>query len=163
MTTAQGMTGVRVEIISSDAAAELRRAVLRPELPAGEPLPPFAPEGGVHLGAIDGQGRLVGTCVVFGAAYPSDPGRRNTWQLRAMATTPGRRGSGVGAAVLAAAAAQVRARGGELLWCNARASAIGFYERHGWVAEGPEFGAGPSGLPHRRMSRELLGASTSSQ
>lgn len=150
------MTSIRVEIIDADAAVDLRRAVLRPEIPPGEYMPAFAPPGAVHLGALDENGLVIGTCTIFEQAYPTRPEQVGAWQLRGMATDAARHGRGIGSAVLAKAEEHVRGRGGRLLWCNARVSAIGFYEHHGWVAEGEVFGSGPSMLPHRRMSRELL-------
>ena len=53
-------------------------------------------------------------------------------------------------------AAPLRARGGDLLWCNARVVALGFYERLGFVAEGPEFEIVPIG-PHFVMTKNLQG------
>jgi len=48
----------------------------------------------------------------------------------------------------------IRAHGGRLLWCNARVVALGFYERLGFVTEGPEFDIHPIG-PHYVMTRQL--------
>jgi ribosomal protein S18 acetylase RimI-like enzyme len=154
---------VHVQVVDADATVDLRRTVLRPGLRADEPMPSFAPADAVHLGAFDEFGVVVGSCVVFPEPYPGEPQRTRAWQLRGMATDTARHGSGIGTAVLGEAMAQVRARGGERMWCNARVSAIGFYERNGWVVDSEVFLNRDSGLPHRRMSRELLPDAASSE
>jgi predicted GNAT family N-acyltransferase len=62
-----------------------------------------------------------------------------------MATVPSWQGRGAGSSVLACLLAHVAAAGGGLLWCNARLTATGFYERAGMVRTGepwdePEIG-----------------------
>ncbi len=58
---------------------------------------------------------------------------------RGMATTMAVRGSGVGLRLLDACVDHVSQSGGMLLWCNARITAQGFYERAGFHAEGDPF------------------------
>ena len=84
------------------------------------------------------------------------PGRSDAgvWRLRGMATTPEVRGQGFGRALLENCFAHIRARGGTLLWCNARVVALAFYEHLGFVAEGEEFEIVPIG-PHYVMTRQL--------
>jgi GNAT superfamily N-acetyltransferase len=53
-----------------------------------------------------------------------------------MATAEDRRREGVGAAVLAAVIEHVARNGGGLLWCNARAPAVSFYEKAGFTTRG---------------------------
>ena len=88
--------------------------------------------------APDG-GEIVGVASVFfaplGAEGPNG-------QLRGMAVAPGARGGGVGLALLRA----IEAAHPEGLWCNARVSALGFYERAGWRVLSETFeivGVGP--------------------
>ena len=66
-----------------------------------------------------------------------------------MATDPQRRGSGAGSAMLAEARRIARADGAELLWCQARETAVGFYPRHGWTEFGELFDTEIG--PHLRM------------
>ena len=61
------------------------------------------------------------------------PAARAPWQLRGMATDPAVRGAGAGRALVADGLARVAARGGDLVWCDARVSAAGFYERMGFT------------------------------
>ena len=71
-----------------------------------------------------------------------------------MASAPEVRGQGYGASALRAGADEVAVRGGRLLWCNARAGAVWFYQQLGWVVVGEEFEIAPIG-PHFVMLREL--------
>jgi predicted GNAT family N-acyltransferase len=59
-------------------------------------------------------------------------------QLRGMAVSGGHQRNGIGRCLLQAAhQAAIEKR--KSLWCNARFSAIGFYEKHGWIPDGPFF------------------------
>jgi GNAT superfamily N-acetyltransferase len=71
-----------------------------------------------------------------------------------MATRHDVQGQGIGSMVLNAALDHVAAGGGDLLWCNARVGAIGFYERAGFRTWGdvwviPDIG------PHVVMWRRI--------
>jgi len=59
------------------------------------------------------------------------------------------RGRGVGTAILETLIARARARQDAEIALSAQVGAIAFYERFGFVAEGPEFD--DAGIPHRRM------------
>lgn len=66
-----------------------------------------------------------------------------------MAVMPSWRGRGVGAALLQHLMQVARARGDAACELNAQVSAVGFYERFGFRAEGEEFM--DAGIPHRLM------------
>jgi GNAT superfamily N-acetyltransferase len=105
----------------------------------------------VHLGAFAGE-RCVGVVSLL-RERPDQQERpvRPEMRLRGMAVEPEMQGRGVGAALLRHAQRLADAAGLDL-WCNARASAVGFYERHGWVREGDPFDVPPIGL-HYVMRR----------
>lgn len=63
------------------------------------------------------------------------------------------RGQGTGAALTRAAVGDLRAAGYARARLAAQTHAIGFYERLGFVAEGPEFM--DAGIPHRWMELAL--------
>ena len=65
-----------------------------------------------------------------------------------MATSPGLRSRGIGAALLGACETHARERRCTRLWCNARVGARAFYERGGWVVEGDVFDIPTIGLHH---------------
>jgi predicted GNAT family N-acyltransferase len=71
-----------------------------------------------------------------------------------MATDPAVRGAGAGRALLAEGLARVAARGGDLVWCDARVSAAGFYERQGFAVVTQPFDK-PGIGPHVGMLRDL--------
>ncbi len=96
----------------------------------------------------------VGTATVFPAPCPWRPDEEDAWRLRAMATDDRFTGRGVGAAVLRAAVAHVAAEGGRVIWCDARAVARSFYERHGFTAEGEGYEMDGIGA-HWPMARVL--------
>jgi ribosomal protein S18 acetylase RimI-like enzyme len=75
-------------------------------------------------------------------------------QLRSMAVDPAYQGGGVGRMLVEAAVDRLRAAGVHRVWCNARDTAIGFYERLGWQVTGPGFVDDEMGIPHHPM--ELL-------
>lgn len=145
----------RIEVVDGAATRELRRAVLRPTWPLGSAMHGDENPDAVHFAALDDSGRVIGTCLVLPRPYPPHPDRPAAWQLRGMATAPELRDRGIGAEVLAAAVAEIRARGGRLVWCDARTTAVAFYAQHGFAAEGAEFLHAESGIPHYRMWRAL--------
>jgi GNAT superfamily N-acetyltransferase len=152
---------MRVGPVEPAATRELRRLVLRPHLAPDAPLPGDSLSAGVHIGATDDAGRVVGTCLVYPDPchwLSEHPGAAHAWHLRQMATAPERRGTGIGSAVLAAAVEYVRARGAGLLWCHARESAVGFYARNGFTPHGELFIDAEHPIPHLRMYHELAGA-----
>ena len=112
---------------------DLRARVLRPGRPpeesrfAGDDAPTTT-----HLGAF-----LGARCVAVASLY-DEQGMR----LRGVAVDPEMRGRGAGSALVRRAQAMA-AEAGRGLWCNARASAAGFYERLGWAEDGEPFD-----LPH---------------
>jgi GNAT superfamily N-acetyltransferase len=152
---------VRVAIVDEARTRDLRRRVLRPELGPDDPLPGDDLPDGIHLGAVEGDAVLC-TCFVYADPCPWIPGRP-AWHLRQMATEPDRRGQGLGAAVVRAAVNTVAGRGAELLWCNARETALGFYAGLGFRTHGPVFTDERHTIPHIRMWWEPSAAPTSSE
>lgn len=92
----------------------------------------------VHVVAEDGAGRVIGTGRLLADG-----------RVGRMAVSAGWRGRGIGRALLDALLACARARGLATVELHAQTPAIGFYERAGFIAEGPEFDE--AGMPHRRM------------
>ena len=64
------------------------------------------------------------------------------------------RGTGLGAAIMNAVLKDAKASGFSEAELESQLSAIPFYERLGFIAEGPEYDDG-SGILHRLMRREL--------
>lgn len=120
---------------------DLRGRVLRPgRPPEASRFPGDGAPGTVHLGAfLEGE-----RCVGIASLYDNQG-----IQLRGMAVAPGHQGRGIGAALVREA--QRRAReSGRGLWCNARVSAVGFYQKMGWQIDGDRFDI-PDVGPHYVM------------
>ena len=132
---------------------ELRRSVLRPELPVGAPLPGDERDDIVHFAATDADGDVLSTCMVFVEACPWDPAPGTPWHLRQMATAPEARGLGLAGRVLAGVVDHIAAHGGGVLWCNARELAVPMYRRGGLIGEGEIFTDAVHTIPHLRMWR----------
>ena len=98
----------------------------------------------LHVVVVEG-GRVVGTCRVLGDGPSVRLGR--------MAVARELRGRGLGAILLAAAHGLAAERGAREVAIHAQMSALAFWERAGYVSEGPEFEE--AGLAHVAMRRAL--------
>ena len=149
-----------VEVADAAATTELRRAVLRPQWPPGSAMHGDGQPDAIHLAARDADGILIGACVLFPRPCPARPDEPRAWQLRGMAAVPP--GRGTGTALTEAAVAEVTRRGGRLIWCDARESAVAFYRARGFDAVGEIYAHPETGAPHLLMLRELPDRSGSS-
>lgn len=126
--------------------------------------PGLAPESAVlerdddpqtaHFGAFEGE-RLLGVATFFADDCPARPGIR-AWRLRGMATLPEARRRGAGRALVERGVTLARADGAGWMWCNARVTARGFYEKLGFTADGDPFELPGTG-EHYLMIKELAG------
>jgi GNAT superfamily N-acetyltransferase len=133
----------------------LRARVLRPGRPVAHArLAADDHPDAAAFAAIDRAGTVVGAAIVCPDPCPWRPDHDGAWRLRAMATDPAWRRRGIGAQVVAAVLAHVRAAGGTLVWCQARVTARRFYERAGFAAHGDEW-VDPEIGPHIGMWRDV--------
>ena len=136
-----------VEESDAETTYPLWRDVLR----EGRPVARLAdPAGTFHLAARTPSGQLVGVVRFSPAPCPWRAEASSPWQLRGMATDSVARGTGAGRALVAEGLARVAALGGDLVWCDARLGAVGFYERMGFAVVTAEF-VKPEGGAHRGM------------
>jgi GNAT superfamily N-acetyltransferase len=139
--------------IDLDAVRRLRHQLLRPGRPADELVFPGDDEpDSLHLGAFEEE-RLVGIATVIREPPPGE-GDDRAWRVRGMATLPEVRGRGYGGLLLERCVEHAVNHGGAVLWCNARAGAVGFYRRFGLVTRGDVFDIPDLG-DHYLMSRTL--------
>lgn len=157
-------SAIRVVRITPAQTHALRRDVLRDGDPEAEVVWPRDDDSQTcHFGAVkDGAVVAIGTVYAApiapqawaprgGSEIP--PGQH--WQFRGMASAAHARGSGCGAAVLEAIFSHVRSVGAgtpQLVWCNARVIAIGFYEKYGMAIVSDRFDI-PTVGPHVVMQR----------
>jgi predicted GNAT family N-acyltransferase len=92
----------------------------------------------VHALAVDARGTVIGT----GRLAPDG-------KIGRMAVLKGRRGQGVGTALLQFLVQAARAGGHAECHMNAQSHALPFYARHGFQVYGEEFME--AGIPHRCM------------
>ena len=85
------------------------------------------------------------------AAVPPSSRAEHDRQLRGMAVDTTQQGGGFGAVLLAAGVERAVADGGTNVWANARDTAIGFYERHGFEVLEPGHVDAATGLPHHHI------------
>ena len=98
-----------------------------------------------HLGGFAGA-RLVAVLLL----QPLDP---RTVKMRQVAVAQGVQRSGVGAQLVAFAEQFARQKGYATLIAHARSTALGFYLRLGYAAEGDEFLE--TTIPHRLVTKAL--------
>ena len=149
---------------------DLRWRILRGGLPRdeaifpGDELPTSLHYAAVEPAADGGRGVSSGghdvgppVAVVSCATLHLEPWEDDepAYRLRGMATADGRRGLGLGRALLELAEADVRRDTPiRLLWCNARTPALAFYRRQGWQVRSNVFDI-PTAGPHVRMTKRL--------
>jgi predicted GNAT family N-acyltransferase len=111
--------------------------------------------GAVHVLAVGEDGVPLGTGrLLYGAeAAGKTGGDPGVGSLGRLAVTRAARGLGVGAALVRAIEEAARARGHAAVDLHAQTHALGFYEKLGYEAYGPEFP--DAGIPHRAMRRAL--------
>ncbi|WP_328559949.1 GNAT family N-acetyltransferase [Streptomyces coelicoflavus] len=110
----------------------------------------------VHVLAVRADGVPLGTGRLLhgaAAAAKNGDGDQAVGSLGRLAVTAKARGLGVGAALVRAVEDAARARGLTAVDLHAQTHALGFYERLGYQAYGPEFP--DAGIPHRAMRRTM--------
>ncbi|MGW7260389.1 GNAT family N-acetyltransferase [Streptomyces sp. NPDC054834] len=109
----------------------------------------------VHVLAVREDGVPLGTGrLLHGAAAATKTGGdAAVGSLGRLAVTREARGLGVGVALVRAIEEAARARGLTAVDLHAQTHALGFYERLGYEAYGPEYPE--AGIPHRAMRRTL--------
>jgi predicted GNAT family N-acyltransferase len=100
----------------------------------------------LHFGLFSANEDLI-ACVTV---VPLD---KNTAKIRQMAVAAGLRGKGLGAQLIREVEQILRAKGFNRIEMNTRKTAIGFYEKLGYVIEGDEFLEVT--IPHIKMTKNL--------
>ncbi|MFJ9684316.1 GNAT family N-acetyltransferase [Streptomyces bacillaris] len=109
----------------------------------------------VHVLAVAADGTALGTGRLLHGevAAAKTGGDLTAGSLGRLAVTRQARGLGVGAALVRAIEEEAARLGLTAVDLHAQTHALGFYERLGYVAYGPEFP--DAGIPHRAMRREI--------
>lgn len=149
---------LKICFVSVEDILPLRHEVLRQGLPAetakfdGDNLPTT-----LHFGSFlttkEKGNSLVGCASFFLVPFTFEP----AYQLRGMAVTSNHHGLGIGKTLLESSMAKmilVGPNGIRLFWCNARGSAIGFYQKQGWTVISEPFDI-PGAGPHSKMIKRV--------
>ena len=151
---------VTVRVAEDPADREACFAVRKEVFVAEQGVPPEIEydaydEGAVHVLAVREDGLPLGTGRLLhgAAAAAKNGGDPAVGSLGRLAVLKRARGLGVGAALVRAVEDAARVRGLTAVDLHAQTHALGFYERLGYQAYGPEFP--DAGIPHRAMRRDL--------
>jgi ribosomal protein S18 acetylase RimI-like enzyme len=129
---------MHIRLIPALETHELRRLVLRKgDRSAVVEWPGDEHPDGFHVGAFIGA-----SCIGIASFQPERNGHfegRKHYRLRGMATHPEHQGKGVGSALLRHALDHLHVKEADLLWCNARETAIRFYAHAGFRVSGSPF------------------------
>ncbi|MEV5280132.1 GNAT family N-acetyltransferase [Streptomyces sp. NPDC051993] len=152
------MTAFQVRPASDDADQEacfaVRRQVFVAEQKVPEDLEYDAYDAiAVHVLATGPEGPLGTGRLLHGPGALAKTGAPEVGSLGRLAVTAAARGLGVGAALVRAIEDAARELGLTAVDLHAQTQALGFYERLGYQAYGPEFP--DAGIAHRAMRRAL--------
>ena len=144
----------KIEKVFPDVVRPLRHKVLRPHLPfEASCLPSDNDPDAIHFTLKKGD-----TILSVASLYSESlevMSNNNTFRLRGMATEPSEQRKGFGGMILHSAIDHLKKKTDvEILWCNARATAFGFYEKMGFTILGEIFDI-PNLGPHKTGYIEL--------
>lgn len=145
---------MNVEDIPAKATHDLRWRILRGSRP-GAPVefPEDNRPGAFHL-AVRHDDTILAVASFSTEATPYRP-RRSAIRLRGMAVDGPFQQHGIGRLLVTTVVDRLRTEGVDVLWCNARDSAVGFYARLGFEVEGDGFVLPESGIAHHVMVLDL--------
>lgn len=139
------MNSFQIRPITVEQARPIRHKVLRPHQDFSQTLYPFDDhELSFHAGVVY-QNQVIGVSSI----YPQDQSEQFSqthWRVRGMALLPEYQKQGLGQQALKLCLKHAQSNGAQIIWCNARTTAAPFYQKMGFVPEGPEFvieGIGP--------------------
>lgn len=144
--------GLGLYAVSVDRILDLRHRVLREGLPAEKAHFDGDDELNTwHFALCLNEQPVEDYSIVACVSYMLRPyNKKSAWQLRGMAVEPKAQGHGRGALLLESSLPVVEKDYPLPFWCNARVSAIPFYEKHGWSTVGEAFQIEDAG-PHKVM------------
>jgi N-acetylglutamate synthase-like GNAT family acetyltransferase len=104
--------------------------------------------------AVSGDGEVVGCASCGHEAFPKSTS--TAMRFWGVAVQPSQRGHGIGQSLMQAVVARGTELGVDLIWANARESALSFYEALGFEVVGELFVDPLSGLGDRKVVLRLL-------
>ena len=145
---------LRPRLVPAAALRRLRRTVLYAHLQDPDLTNPQDERpGAFHLGVMSDSGEALAGASYAPEPLPIQPGRA-AYRLRGMAVMPEWQHQGLGSALFAAGLNELARRGAEVLWANARDTALDFYRRQDMEPVGNGFLAA-GGLPHHLIVLDM--------
>ena len=142
----------QIKEVPAELVIPLRHKILRPHQPVEACHYDFDnDEKCFHLAAITDKEEVIGVATFFPEDFKNF---QNAFRLRGMASDDSARGLGVGSALIEAAVQSLKQRNSDVLWCNAREVAFGFYQKLGFAFESEMFDIEGIG-PHKVMSLKI--------
>jgi len=142
---------IEIKNISAPEAYEIRKDILRENIPLTEKMDGDFDEDTIHLGVF--INKELG-CVATFMQHNSNHFNGSQYRLRGMATHSEHQHKGLGKKILEEAEKILSEKGVGILWCNARVFALKFYKNCGYKTIGEEFDVHLVG-PHYVMYKEL--------
>lgn len=145
---------MEIKLVDISEIKQLRHEVLWPHKNSYKAcvIEPDTIDTTFHMGAIE-DSIVVGTST-FLIDMNDKFDTKSQYRLRAMATSPSVRGKQVGRKIIEASIEKLKKMNIDLLWCDARLEATGFYERLGFKMKGEIYNVPEIG-PHKLMYIKL--------
>ncbi|MBT5364089.1 MAG: GNAT family N-acetyltransferase [Candidatus Marinimicrobia bacterium] len=138
----------------SNIVRPLRHKVLRPNLSYEASIMPLDNHPETAHFVVKKNSKILSVASVYHEDFEEMP-HKISHRLRGMATEPTEQGKGFGAMVLLGLIDYLKKNtSAEILWCNARVTAFGFYEKMGFSILGDIFEI-PNIGPHKKGYIEL--------
>jgi len=145
---------IEIKFISAEETYQIRKEILRKNIPLTEKTEGDFDDNTFHLGAFnDGNLISVATFMQNDSSYFNG----NQYRLRGMATLEEFQGKGFGRRLILKAEVILNERKATVLWCNARVVALNFYKKLGFKTIGTEFDIHHIG-PHYVMFKKIINA-----
>ena len=141
---------ISVREIGAEDTYPIRREELRKNVSLSHVMKGDDDRETLHLGLYLND-ELVSIASFMKALLPEFEGLQ--YQLRGMATSEMHQGKGLGRKLLRSAEERLQKMGVDVLWCNARTKARGFYEKLGYQVMGPSFDIPEIGLHYKMFKR----------
>lgn len=138
--------------IKAEDTYPIRKSILRNGMTLSHEMSGDHEAETLHLGLFQ-AGELVCVGSFMKASKAIFEGSQ--FQLRGMASTNNSQGKGFGKLLLTEAEKTLKNQGVEILWCNARTIALGFYKKLGYQIVGDVFQVEQVG-PHFLMFKKLV-------
>ena len=127
-----------IKEIAAEDTLDLRQLTLRPHQKSDQLIyPGDYDHETIHFGLFCND-KLSGIASVYNEPLKGVE-MENSWRLRGMAVTENIRGKGFGNELMKNCIGHIRSKNAQLLWCNARLTAEGFYEKFGMKRKGEVF------------------------